>query len=291
MQGNPDASRCAKLVELHFSTGAATNGGAPPAREGRIAGAKVLTYALDKSRLGKLTHEERTFHIFYQLLAGSTPSEREHLGLLDASEYNLLATSGCYRLPAGMAGSKSDDGVMMGEVREAMRVVGFKPRAVQSVLGILNVVMLLSNLEFGYASEGKAQHDEQAYIANPEVLSQIARLLSLDASMSPTSSELTVGAEELLNVLTNRTRYVRKEVDRWCRVNTKWTGPHSSDGPYNEIHRVIEDMVESRRRSTVDGYIGNDDHDANSNADGGSDRSRQAWPFGGVTWMWRRVDR
>ena len=61
----------------------------------------MLTFALNKSKLTRLERDERTFHVFYQLLAGASPAERDSLGLLDPSEYTLLASSACYRLPGG----------------------------------------------------------------------------------------------------------------------------------------------------------------------------------------------
>jgi len=60
---SPNASRHGRYLELHFTN------------NGRINAAKVLTFGLDKSRLNRLTHEERTYHIFYQFIAGATTTE------------------------------------------------------------------------------------------------------------------------------------------------------------------------------------------------------------------------
>jgi chitin synthase len=78
-----------RYVELHFN------------ERGHIDSAKVLAFGLDKSHLNRLAHEERTFHIFYQFLAGAGPQERDHFALEDPSDYVLLASSGCYCLPSG----------------------------------------------------------------------------------------------------------------------------------------------------------------------------------------------
>ena len=86
---NPNASRHSRYLELHFND------------RGRIQGAKVLTFGLDKSRLSRLTFEERTYHIFYQFLAGATPEERDRYGLEDVSDYALLASSVVPWSPAG----------------------------------------------------------------------------------------------------------------------------------------------------------------------------------------------
>ena len=44
----------------------------------------MLAFALDKLHLTRLFHEERTFHIFYQFLAGAALQERDHFALLES---------------------------------------------------------------------------------------------------------------------------------------------------------------------------------------------------------------
>ncbi|KAF8642787.1 hypothetical protein AX16_009420 [Volvariella volvacea WC 439] len=177
---NPNASRHSRYLELHFN------------ERGRISAAKALTFGLDKSRLVRLSHEERTFHIFYQFLAGATPAERDTYNLEDPSDYALLASSGCYRLPAGPF---SDDSIGMSELRASMRTLGFKPKHFNSIYSLLVAILLLGNLEF---RDGDA-HDVSAYVFNTQVLDQVARLLG-------------VPVDELSQVLTNKTSYVRKEL-------------------------------------------------------------------------------
>ena len=125
---NPNASRHGRYLELHFND------------RGRIQAAKVLTFGLDKSRLSRLTFEERTYHIFYQFLAGATPEERDRYGLEDVSDYALLASSGCYRLPSGPF---SDDGIAMDDLRAAMKSLGFKPKHLSSIFSLLVAILLL----------------------------------------------------------------------------------------------------------------------------------------------------
>jgi chitin synthase len=177
---SPNASRHARYLELHFS------------EAGRIISAKILAFGLDKNRLTRLTHEERTYHIFYQFIAGATPTERDNFNIEDPSDYALLASSGCYRLPAGPF---SDDSIAMTELRAAMRTLGFKPKHLMSIFSLIVAVLLLGNLQFG---EGDA-HDVSAHVSNYQVLEQVAKLLG-------------VAPDELSQILTNRTSYVRKEL-------------------------------------------------------------------------------
>ena len=132
-----------------------------------------------------MSHEERTYHVFYQLLAGATPQERDFWGLEDISDYSLLASSGCYRLPAGPF---SDDSIAYGDLRASLRALGFKPKNISSMFSLLVAILVLGNLEF---LEADAK-DVSAFIANMPVLEHASRLLG-------------VPAEDLTQALTNKT--------------------------------------------------------------------------------------
>ncbi|KAH6891643.1 chitin synthase 6 [Coprinopsis sp. MPI-PUGE-AT-0042] len=151
------------------------------------------------NRRCQLRAEERTFHIFYQFLNGATAEERDYFGLEDMSDYKLLSSSGCYRLSSATGMFLSpDDSIGMVETRASLAALGFKPKHLSSIFTLLTSILLLGNLEFAYQDEGVAQRSSQAYVTNPTVLAQAARLLG-------------VGEEELSAVLTTRMRWIRKE--------------------------------------------------------------------------------
>ncbi|KAJ7817967.1 hypothetical protein B0H13DRAFT_410563 [Mycena leptocephala] len=77
---------------------------------------KCSLFGLEKSRLVKLGHKERTYHAFYQLLAGDTRSERDPLQLED----HFTGISRTYRLPSGLF---SDDTTGMPDRRAALRAL------------------------------------------------------------------------------------------------------------------------------------------------------------------------
>jgi chitin synthase len=201
-QANPDATRYSSYTELHFSSSTFSSADAAPGSA--VVGARVLAWGLDKSRLTRLHQDERTFYIFYQLLSGATPALLDYLQLDDASDYALLASSSCYRLPGGPF---SDD---------AMRALGFKERHSEGIWRLLSALLALGNIMFEEALS--ARHDslwyrrgtsglggifvdgqEEVRHLNPGMLDRAARLLG-------------VGSEDLKEILMTRLGYVKKEV-------------------------------------------------------------------------------
>jgi chitin synthase len=181
------ASRFSCYTELYFDS---------PNRA-HLTGAVVHTFGLDKRRLSRLAHDERTFHVFYQLLAGATVQERDSLALGDMTDYNLLASSGCYRLPAGPF---SDDALAMLDLRDALKTLSFKPKHITSIWSLLTAILTLGNIQFAdHGGTTNEARGESAYVTNPEVLEQAAILLG-------------VPSEELSDALTIRTNYIRRDL-------------------------------------------------------------------------------
>jgi myosin-5 len=75
---NDNSSRFGKYIEIMFDN------------KTSIIGAKIRTYLLERSRLVFQPLKERNYHIFYQLVAGATDTERRELGLLPVDQFEYL---------------------------------------------------------------------------------------------------------------------------------------------------------------------------------------------------------
>ncbi|CAG8454713.1 848_t:CDS:10 [Ambispora gerdemannii] len=176
---NRNASRFGKYLELQFN------------ERGRIIGAKALTYALDKSRVTEVPQDERSYHVFYYLLAGANVEEKSQLHLQDPHHYSYLSQSKCFHI------SDVDDTIRMDDLRASLKALGFKSKTVSQIWQLLSAILLLGNIEF--VNPGRNARDEAASIKNHHVLDLVAEQLGVPSS-------------KLEQTLTYKTKYLRKEL-------------------------------------------------------------------------------
>jgi len=154
---NNNSSRFGRFTEIQFSQ-----------KLDVIVGATVTEYLLEKSRISFQAPNERSYHVFYQMLAGASQEEIKELDLLEPKEYRYLNQSGCV----------SVEGINDEEDFEALRLamdsLMITTEQQKGIFSVLSAVLHLGNVEF----QGK---DEVSVSSkSTKTIATVARLLGFD---------------------------------------------------------------------------------------------------------------
>uniref|UniRef100_A0A8D3B4S5 Myosin, heavy chain 10, non-muscle n=1 Tax=Scophthalmus maximus TaxID=52904 RepID=A0A8D3B4S5_SCOMX len=153
---NDNSSRFGKFIRINFDV------------TGYIVGANIETYLLEKSRAIRQAKDERTFHIFYQLLAGAGEHLRSDLLLEGFNNYRFLS-NGNVTIP----GQQDKDNFH--ESMEAMHIMSFGHEEILAMLKVVSSVLQFGNIVFK-----KERNTDQASMPDNTAAQKLCHLLGLN---------------------------------------------------------------------------------------------------------------
>ncbi|OEH74173.1 hypothetical protein cyc_04385 [Cyclospora cayetanensis] len=153
------------------------------AKEGGIRHGSVLAFLLEKSRILTQDRNERSYHIFYQMLKASTPQMKERYKLLDCSKYQFLNPY-CCDAPG------VDDISEFEAVVKAFEFMGLKEEQRHTIWSLVSGVLLLGNVKTVGKKEGGIDNAAGISGESANILKDACDLLFLDSSRI--MSELTI---------------------------------------------------------------------------------------------------
>ncbi|KAB2057051.1 hypothetical protein ES319_A11G144600v1 [Gossypium barbadense] len=131
---NNNSSRFGKFVEIQFD------------RSGRISGAAIRTYLLERSRVCQVSDPERNYHCFYMLCA-APPEDIQRFKLGNPRTFHYLNQSNCYELDG------VDESKEYAATRRAMDVVGISSDEQDAIFRVVAAILHLGNIEFAKGKE------------------------------------------------------------------------------------------------------------------------------------------
>ncbi|WOK92378.1 myosin-11-like isoform X1 [Canna indica] len=131
---NNNSSRFGKFVEIQFD------------RQGRISGAAIRTYLLERSRVCQISDPERNYHCFY-LICAAPPEEIEKYKLGPPKSFHYLNQSNCFEL-AGVSDARE-----YLATRRAMDIVGISAQEQDAIFRVVAAILHIGNIDFAKGKE------------------------------------------------------------------------------------------------------------------------------------------
>ncbi|XP_034947009.1 myosin heavy chain, muscle isoform X13 [Chelonus insularis] len=154
---NDNSSRFGKFIRIHFGP------------SGKLAGADIETYLLEKARVISQQALERSYHIFYQMMSGSVKGLKEMLLLSNNIRDYYFVSQGKTTIPG------LDDGEELLVTDQAFDVLGFTQEEKNDIYKITAAVMHMGGMKF--KQRGR---EEQAEADGTEEGERVAKLLGVD---------------------------------------------------------------------------------------------------------------
>lgn len=199
----PTASKAGLFFELQYDASSTMNP--------TLIGGKLLDHRLERSRIASVPTGERSFHVLYYLLAGTSPAEKSHLGL-DTSGVVAEGGVSAGNRTSGTIGHKRwrylghptqlkvgiNDAEGFQHFKTALRKLEFPRTDIAEICQILASILHIGQLEFttsqstlpaaddsgGYSHEGG---ETVTTVNNKEVLAIVAAFLGLSTQDLDTS--------------------------------------------------------------------------------------------------------
>nr|KYP42747.1 Myosin-J heavy chain [Cajanus cajan] len=126
--------RFGKFVEIQFD------------KSGRISGAAIRTYLLERSRVCQINDPERNYHCFY-LLCAAPQEEIEKYKLGSPKTFHYLNQSKCYEL------DDMNDSLEYLATRRAMDIVGISQQEQEAIFRVVAAILHIGNIDFAKGKE------------------------------------------------------------------------------------------------------------------------------------------
>lgn len=150
---NDNSSRFGKYLEILFNN------------DVDIIGAKIRTYLLERSRLVFQPPTERNYHIFYQLLAGSSEQEKEALGLTNVGDFNYINQGGEYTI------NNVNDTEEFTITKDALSTIGILSETQSQIFRILAALLHIGNIQItATRTNAMLNSDEPSLVKTCELL-------------------------------------------------------------------------------------------------------------------------
>ncbi|XP_063687327.1 unconventional myosin-IXa-like isoform X10 [Bolinopsis microptera] len=160
---NKNSSRFGRFIQLEYR------------QDGSVHGAVIEKYLLEMSRITNISSKERSYHVFYYLLAGCNKPLYDEIDLKPVSGFNYLNQS------VVTVDGMDDHGGFI-KLKRSMNMVGISEELQKNIFKVLSAILHIGNITFKQANNIRTS-EECVVITDKGALDTVAKLLSVNADL------------------------------------------------------------------------------------------------------------
>ena len=179
---NENSSRFGKFIQLIFQleSKASANHFGRTIPFADLVGSQCVTYLLEKNRVVAHADGERTYHIFYQLLAAPKEFKEslwEFFGDMSATDFSFTSS---------VDTTSTADGDMWEKTKAALELFKFEGEDLKELMKALAIVLQLGNLRFDY-DQNNSFEEGSAYVQNRGDLATLSDMSGIEEEILETA--------------------------------------------------------------------------------------------------------
>ncbi|XP_042212117.1 myosin heavy chain, muscle-like isoform X1 [Homarus americanus] len=172
---NDNSSRFGKFIRIHFQ------------QNGKLSGADIEVYLLEKARVISQQPAERSYHIFYEMMSDQIKELKPSCLLSDDIYDYHYVSQGKVTVPS------IDDGEDMQFCHDAFDILGFTKRNVEEVYKVTAAVMHMGEIKF--KQRGREEQAEPDGTEKGDIVAKLMGVEGADLYRNITKPKIKVGSE------------------------------------------------------------------------------------------------
>lgn len=206
------ASKAGLFYELQYDASSVANP--------LLIGGKILNHRLERTRIASVPTGERSFHVLYYLLAGTSDAEKSHLGLDGVVNVHTSGTGGRRsstishkrwrylghptQLKVGI-----NDAEGFQHFKSALRKLEFPRSEIAEICQVLATILHIGQLEFATGQATRTGPEESGGYSHEG--GETVTIVKNKDALEVVAAFLGVGADELETSLGHRTKTIHRE--------------------------------------------------------------------------------
>ncbi|KAL1124416.1 hypothetical protein AAG570_001045 [Ranatra chinensis] len=222
---NDNSSRFGKYVEIYFDNC------------GKVEGACINHYLLEKARIKSQNIGERNYHIFYTMLEGLSQQEKAQLKLSTTCHYHYLKNGSVITCEG------RDETQEFEQVKSGLKTLNFSQKDILEIFKLLSAILHLGNLTYNSITADNMEASEVVQCEHLDVILNLLQVVKKDFLEALTQKTMFIGGNKVVSHVSKDQACVNRDGFSMTLYS------HVFSFILKQINKIISNQITSRKPS------------------------------------------